>query len=79
MRCYDCAVGGRSSEAAGVCHGCGRAICLDHSVLQHLPQHYRISDGMIGSKVRCKLDQARLVCHECEKSLDCCDQSARTA
>ena len=65
MKCYDCATDDRVAEAVGICSICGRAVCLNHATMQHLPQH-RVSEAGIGGPiVRLPQERPRLVCQEC--------------
>jgi len=66
MKCYDCGVSGQTEEAVGICLICGRGVCRDHSILQHLPQTCRTSTGPGTQVVRCPTDRLRLVCRECD-------------
>ena len=70
MRCYDCAVEGKAEEAVGVCMSCGRATCLAHGTMQHLPQYRRSTGGIGGPMIRLPVDRSRLVCNDCAASAD---------
>jgi len=70
MKCYDCAVNDGVAEAVGICSICGRAVCLKHATMQHLPQH-RVSEAGIGGPiVRLPHDRPRLVCQECDAAVE---------
>jgi hypothetical protein len=68
MRCYDCAIEGKAEEAVGVCTSCGRATCLEHGKVQHVPQYRRSQGGIGGPIVRAGVDRTRWVCRECKAS-----------
>jgi len=68
MRCYDCAVEGKVEEAVGVCLSCGRATCLAHGTMQHVPQYRRSEGGIGGPMLRLPRDRPRWVCHECARA-----------
>jgi len=66
MQCHACAVGGKSEPAVGMCASCGRAVCLEHSVVRHIPQYRRSAGGIGGPLIRLPVDRTRLLCSECE-------------
>ena len=66
MRCHACAVSDKTEPAVGMCASCGRAVCLEHSVVRHIPQYRRSSGGIGGPMIRLPVDRRRLLCTECE-------------
>jgi len=73
MKCYDCAGHEKSTDAVGICVLCGRAVCIEHSHLQHFPQHFAAETGMATQFAQCEHDRPRLVCGECKAATECCD------
>lgn len=66
MKCYDCTTEGKPEDAVAVCRSCGRATCLAHGTMRHLPQYRRSEAGIGGPIVRLPADKPRWLCHECE-------------
>jgi hypothetical protein len=69
MHCHACAVEGKSEPAVGLCTGCGRAVCLEHSVVRRTPQYRRSTGGIGGPMIRLPVDRSRLLCTDCDAAL----------
>ncbi|MEW2529280.1 MULTISPECIES: DUF2180 family protein [unclassified Streptomyces] len=62
MKCYDCALDGRSDTAGiGICSRCHLVVCTDHGHVTPLVLHQA---GGMGKATR-DLPGRRVVCHTC--------------
>ena len=64
MKCYDCMLEGRETEAEGICIVCGKGLCKNHMKEMMVPikTEYPIPSLM-------KIDLPKVLCAECVKSI----------
>lgn len=69
MKCHECALHGDAEDAVGICADCGRAACVEHSRVQHVPQFRNTGGGAGGPFVRLPSDRRRFVCRQCDSAV----------
>lgn len=66
MICYDCSVLEKRTDAIGVCHHCGAAVCGSHGVFVANPVHVH---ELVAKEVSLPKKARELLCQTCFDAL----------
>ncbi len=66
MKCYECAIVGKDTDAVGICIVCGRGVCKDHLIHEETP----VWEGDYPIELKPDLEHIkRIVCLPCHDAL----------
>jgi hypothetical protein len=70
MKCYECAKGGKDSDAVAMCVICGMGPCMEHAIREDLACHGRHRLGLRQEEHRYPVDLPRFLCSDCKAAVD---------